>query len=212
MHFCHHIPSSRKTVRGEIFPGILCTDYQDKQPVTLSSFFFLLFFSSTTTKKSERLWCQTGSFEGRRCPHFAGPLVRGGWKRGTGPPTVWCTKTIPQVGKNGAAEGCTKYLFEVGGGGGGKKLTIKTIPTLTCRLQRTMTPPTLAADQQPNPEVDYAKQRSSRPNNKLTRLRPIHSSNHFNGVTRSWRHSVCLLSCIYRWSEQALNDNANMLK
>lgn len=30
----------------------------------------------------------------------------------------------------------------------------------------------------------------SRPNNKLTRLRPIHSSDHFNGVTRSWRHSV----------------------
>lgn len=73
--------------------------------------FFFFFFSSTATKKSERLWCQTGSFEGRRCPHFAGPLVRGGWKRGTGPPTVGCTKTIPQVGKKGAAEGCTKYLF-----------------------------------------------------------------------------------------------------
>lgn len=95
--------------------------------------------------------------------------------------------------------------------GRGKKITIKKIPALTCRLHRTMTPPTLAANQ-PNPEVDYVKERSSRPNNKLTRLRPIHSSNHFNGVTRSWRHSVCPLSCINRLSEQALNDNANMLK
>lgn len=134
--------------------------------------------------------------------------MRGGWKRGTGPPTVWCTKTIPQVGKKGAAEGCivpSTFL------GRGKKITIKKIPALTCRLHRTMTPPTLAANQ-PNPEVDYVKERSSRPNNKLTRLRPIHSSNHFNGVTRSWRHSVCPLSCINRLSEQALNDNANMLK
>lgn len=167
----------------------------------LCRIFFFFFFSSTTTKKSERLWCQTGSFEGRRCPHFAGPLVRGGWKRGT---------TIPPSWKKGSRGRLYQVPFW-GGVGEGKKITIKKIPTLTCRLHRTMTPPTLATNQ-PNPEVDYAKQRSSRPNNKLTRLRPIHSSNHFNGVTRSWRHSVCPLSCIYRWSEQALNDNANMLK